>query len=387
MRSKIYEPQQESFLLAKQVKKYAKGKVLDVGTGTGIQAETALENPNVTDVLAVDINPKAVKYVKKKGIKAIKSDLFSNVTDVFDTIIFNAPYLPEDLREKKDEHSLAVCGGKHGYELIERFFNQVSLYLAEDGIILLLFSSLTNKTMVDKIIADRLFESKLLIEKKYFFESVYIYLVKKSDLLNELESHNLTNIKFLAKGKRGIVYQARYLDKKVAVKIESPTSKAIDKIKNEIFWLKELNKHGIGPEFYFSNENWFVMDFVEGDRIIDFFKKSSKKQIKKVLIILFEQLFALDSFKINKEELNHPYKHIIIDKNLHPFMIDFERAGKIIKPKNISQFVQFLICKKISLIFEEKRIRIDRDKIISKVKIYKKNPNKENFNEILEEIK
>ena len=34
----LYEPREDSRLLAKYAKKYAKGLVLDIGTGSGIQA-------------------------------------------------------------------------------------------------------------------------------------------------------------------------------------------------------------------------------------------------------------------------------------------------------------------------------------------------------------
>ena len=388
MFDKIYEPQEESFMLREQVRKYAKSRVLDMGTGTGIQAEAAKECPNVTEVLGVDLNPKAVHYVLRKlGIQAVKSDLFAKVKGRWDTIIFNAPYLPEDLREKKDEHSMAVCGGKHGYELIERFFDQVSEHLAEDGIILLLFSSLTNKGMVDKIIEDRLFRSKLLVDKRYFFENVYIYLVRKTDLLNQLESHDLRKIKFTAKGKRGVVYRADYLGRGAAVKIERPDTKAVERIKNEIFWLKELNMHGIGPELYFSDTNWFVMDFIEGELIHDFLKKASKKHIVRVLDSLLNMMFELDKLKINKEEMNHPHKHIIIDRHMQPVLIDFEKAAKTANPKNISQFVQFLISKSTDSILREKRIQINRAGIIENVRLYKKNPDIESFQMILDEIK
>ena len=92
----IYEPSEDSYLLAKYVDKFSKGKVLDLGTGSGIQAETALKHTK--EVLATDISKEAVKFVKKKGIKARISDLFSNINEKFDLIIFNPPYLP---REKK----------------------------------------------------------------------------------------------------------------------------------------------------------------------------------------------------------------------------------------------------------------------------------------------
>ena len=59
----IYEPREDSLLLQKQVRQYVKkgDAVLDVGTGSGIQAATVLE---ITDkVTAVDINKEAVKRV------------------------------------------------------------------------------------------------------------------------------------------------------------------------------------------------------------------------------------------------------------------------------------------------------------------------------------
>ena len=93
----IYEPREDSELLQKWVKKLVTGKVLDMGTGSGIQAKTALKNTK--DVLAVDINQECVEFVKKQGIEVRQSNLFSNVEESFDRIIFNPPYLPEDMEE------------------------------------------------------------------------------------------------------------------------------------------------------------------------------------------------------------------------------------------------------------------------------------------------
>ena len=111
----IYDPAEDSFLLAKHVKKYAKGKVLDLGTGSGFLAEVALENTK--DVLAADIQEEVVNYVKKKGINAVKSDLFSNIKGKFNLIIFNPPYLPfEDLED--EESRLITTGGESGNEVL-----------------------------------------------------------------------------------------------------------------------------------------------------------------------------------------------------------------------------------------------------------------------------
>lgn len=168
----IYRPREDSFLLRKQVRKYAKGKVLDMGTGSGIQALAALENTK--DVLAVDINPEAVEKLKKKGVNAIVSDLFANVKGKFDVIIFNPPYLPDD-PEEDEESRLTTTGGKQGHELTERFLKEAKKHLNKKGIILLLFSSMTGD--VDSILKKLKYKFILLDKKKMFFEEIYVYLV------------------------------------------------------------------------------------------------------------------------------------------------------------------------------------------------------------------
>jgi release factor glutamine methyltransferase len=170
----IYEPREDSGLLVKYVKKFAKGKVLDLGTGSGIQAETALKFTK--DVLATDIDKESVKYVKNKGIKAKVSNLFSNIKEKFDLIIFNPPYLPKEILEDKESKKITT-GGKYGYEILEKFFAQVTKYLNKNGKILIVFSSLTNKNKIDKILKENNFKFRLLESKKIFFETLYCYLV------------------------------------------------------------------------------------------------------------------------------------------------------------------------------------------------------------------
>lgn len=170
----IYEPREDSFLLQKYVKKYAKGKVLDMGTGSGIQAETALKNTK--EVLAVDINQECVDFVKKKGINCIQSDLFQNIKGKFDLIIFNPPYLPEDKREPEDS-KLMTTGGKKGYEILEKFLKETKNYLEENGRILTIISTLTGD--VENLFNKEGYKFRLLETQKLFFEELKVYLLKK----------------------------------------------------------------------------------------------------------------------------------------------------------------------------------------------------------------
>ena len=144
----IYAPREDSLLLAKIVKKYAKNKrVLDLGTGSGILAKEALKYTK--DVTASDINKECLKALKSEKIKAIHSSLFEKIKGKFDLILFNPPYLPEDIREDK-EGKVALCGGKQGYEIIFKFLEEAKSHLKKSGKILLVFSSLSKKDKIEQ---------------------------------------------------------------------------------------------------------------------------------------------------------------------------------------------------------------------------------------------
>lgn len=175
----IYKPREDSYLLAEYVKKYAKGRVLDMGTGTGVLALAALEKTK--DVEAVDINKEAVRFAKSKGVNAYVSDLFSNVKGKFDLIVFNPPYLPME-REfagiKLDvsyTNDVAIVGGKHGDEVIKRFFKDAGKYLEKNGKILMMVSALTPN--IEPIVKKNGFKFKILEKKRIFFEDLKVYLI------------------------------------------------------------------------------------------------------------------------------------------------------------------------------------------------------------------
>ena len=186
----IYEPAEDSYLLQRAVKERAWGRVLDMGTGSGIEALGAITRPAVREVVAVDINPDAVARLQEKvcekklrKIKVLRSDLFEQVEGSFNTIIFNPPYLPQD----KGIEDTTLYGGKKGWELVGRFLKDVARYLFPDGEVLLLFSSLTKKDKIEALIARQLLLWKELAREKVAFEELYVYSLTKSKLLLELE--------------------------------------------------------------------------------------------------------------------------------------------------------------------------------------------------------
>jgi len=178
----IYLPAEDSYLLQGVIKDFLSEeqskdiKILDMGSGSGIQAQTCLDL-GFKNVLAVDINLEVVEHLERKGLSVVESDLFSNVSGKYDLIIFNPPYLPEDIREPEDI-KLATTAGKKGSEIIIRFLKEAKEFLNKNGKILLLFSSLSQpKIILNK--ADELgYNYNLIKTLKLDFEELYVYEFK-----------------------------------------------------------------------------------------------------------------------------------------------------------------------------------------------------------------
>ena len=127
--SLIYSPEDDSYLLQEVLENEIKDKnikCLEVGIGSGIQLKTLKEIGIKTEnIFGVDINKEAAKHCKELGFNCFVSNLFSNIKEKYDLIIFNPPYLPKT--ENEDEESeLITTGGKVGSELINKFLIQAA---------------------------------------------------------------------------------------------------------------------------------------------------------------------------------------------------------------------------------------------------------------------
>ncbi len=395
--AEVYEPAEDSFLLAQQLPKRVKGAVLDMGTGSGIQAEAAARSGKVSSVLAVDVNTQALRALKnldrkalehryRKKISVLKSDLFSKIGHRrFDTIIFNPPYLPEMKGEERDLLTKAIVGGKKGWELIARFMDHVSAYLKPAGKIILLCSSLTGKEKVLESIAANLFDAQLLSSKQQFFETLSVYEVSKSPLLRELEEKGFSQIHLLSRGKRGVVYRARYRNKDYAIKVQR--EKGTKRIDNEVHWLSILNKKKIGPRLLMRGHHYCVMEFIAGESLWQFIAAHDKTDIKKMLRSVFEQCYVMDELRMNKFEMHHPYKHIILTKEGRAVQIDFERCRENPDPKNVTQFTQFVTSTSFQFSIMGKNIWMSKERLRRLAQFYKENRDKKNLEKILREIR
>jgi len=179
--SEVYEPAEDTFLLAENLQVERKHRVLEIGTGTGIVAITV--SRQCRTVVATDINPHAIKCAthniinnKAYNVEIKEGDLFEPVSDEkFDLIIFNTPYLPTSEDERvDDELETAWDGGDDGRKVIDRFLDELIDYLNPEGRVQLVQSSLSD---IDKTL-DKLekigFNASVTACQKHFFEEIVI---------------------------------------------------------------------------------------------------------------------------------------------------------------------------------------------------------------------
>jgi release factor glutamine methyltransferase len=196
MERKVYEPAEDSELLAAAIRERGRGRLLEVGTGSGWVAEQAVEVSTVTEVVAGDRSPHACQAARERArasgasgeshsFAVVRADLVAPFADgSFDTVAFNPPYLPTGPENEWDDWmERALSGGESGRELIEPFLDSVGRVLAPDGVVLLLVSSLAGYDAVLEYAADRGFhtDDPAVVEESYPFETLSIVALTPSD--------------------------------------------------------------------------------------------------------------------------------------------------------------------------------------------------------------
>ena len=182
----VYEPAEDSFLLADNLDIKRIDEVLEIGTGTGFIAIVASKSAG--KVIATDMNDHAIKCTIKNAvinkaynIELKKGDMFEPVKgQTFDLILFNAPYLPTSEAEKLDnELNAAFDGGLDGRDIIDRFIEQVTDFLKEEGRIQLVQSSLADIEKTISRLKDLGFDSEVTASEKGFFEEIVVITARK----------------------------------------------------------------------------------------------------------------------------------------------------------------------------------------------------------------
>ncbi|MGT2911116.1 peptide chain release factor N(5)-glutamine methyltransferase [Streptococcus cameli] len=120
-------------------------KVLDLCTGSGAIGLALKKARPAWEIVASDISSAALEVARENAnvqnldINFILSDLFNEISEQFDMIVSNPPYIaPEDQHEVglnvwHSEPHLALFAEDNGLAIYQKIAEQVSDYLVEDG--------------------------------------------------------------------------------------------------------------------------------------------------------------------------------------------------------------------------------------------------------------
>ena len=172
-RDDVYPPSDDSILLIESLDVRQGERILEIGCGSGVVSIHCALNGCV--VTAVDINHSAVECTRENAelnkveIDVRDSDLFENVSERFDTILFNLPYLPVI-----DEGELAKAwsGGEDGLGPLPRLLAEADDHLYENGRVVVVVSSLMDQDKLSALLSPHKVEKKG--EVSLFFEKLEV---------------------------------------------------------------------------------------------------------------------------------------------------------------------------------------------------------------------
>ena len=197
---------------------------------------------------------------------------------------------------------------------------------------------------------------------------------------------NASNIPVLGKGYVGVVVVAYVNGQKVALKMRRIDADRAD-FKHEAEMLQKANAIGVGPKFMAISTNFMVSQLIDGDLIEDWLETRRDKELtRKVLVDILEQCWRLDESGLDHGEISKATKHLLVDKENKPYIVDFETASIVRRVINVTSVCQFLFmgnsraAKILGDVFGVKQ----KSELIAALKNFKKNSSRESFEGLLE---
>lgn len=129
---------------------FSAGRILDVGTGSGVIALSFAAKFSEAEVHAVDLFHEALALAGENAariglgerVRFAQSDLLSAAEGAFDLIVANLPYVPEAdrprlSREVNHDPASALFGGEQGDEIIRQLISAAPSHLKPGGLLAL----------------------------------------------------------------------------------------------------------------------------------------------------------------------------------------------------------------------------------------------------------
>ena len=198
----------------------------------------------------------------------------------------------------------------------------------------------------------------------------------------------ISDVPVLGKGCVGIVVIAHTTSGRAALKI-----RRIDADRKGMFhegkMLKTANTTNVGPKLFDISENFLLMQLIEGPHFPEWIEKLEDKReqwrLRLVLKDILEQCYRLDEAGLDHGELSNAPKHILVDIQNQPFLVDFETSSINRRVSNVTSVCQYLFLgSQVAPKVEEKMGKIDKKVLVRTLRAYKGERTRYNFEELLE---
>jgi putative serine/threonine protein kinase len=196
---------------------------------------------------------------------------------------------------------------------------------------------------------------------------------------------NAFNVPVLGKGFVGIVVIAHLDSQRAALKIRRVDADRLG-LQHEAQMLAKANSVQVGPKLMRVSRNFLLMQLIYGVLLPVWLGAHKEKQyVRGVLNDVLEQCWRLDSICLDHGELSKAPKHLIVDKQRKPWIVDFETASVDRKPANVTSVCQFLFTSggAVARVVAETLGERNREEVISALRRYKNDRTRENFNRVL----
>jgi len=195
------------------------------------------------------------------------------------------------------------------------------------------------------------------------------------------------DVPVLGKGCVGIVVAVHTDVGKGALKIRRVDADRAG-MQNEAEMLRRANAVKVGPKLLNVTENFLLMEFIEGKLLPQWVEalkgKGTRSRIRLILQAILEQCYRLDEVGLDHGELSRAPKHILVDADDCPHLVDFETASISRRVSNVTSICQYLfIGSQTAKTIRRKLGGIDEKELIKALRDYKQERTQESFKKIL----
>jgi putative serine/threonine protein kinase len=186
------------------------------------------------------------------------------------------------------------------------------------------------------------------------------------------------------KGYVGIVVIAQVSGRRLALKMQRVDSDR-ESLEREAELLCKANAVGVGPRFIAVTKHFLLMELIDGGSLEAWLQThTGRTEVQGIVSDILEQCWRLDEISLDHGEISKAPKHLLINKDGKPCIVDFETASTTRNASNVTSVCQYLYqgqseaCKAIAQAIGER----DREPLVSALRRYRKERNRKNFEEL-----